>query len=384
MRTQHPNVPENVLAVFTAYPDHGFLVAGKQRLIRDVADVGKQIAPLGREEVNQIKSLRPGFEQRRRGRQEMDVGVCGYPSLGAEIGDAPDLDAQFALTGFDLQPAADRRVFESLSHLEVNFTHGQLHLERAVHVSERGIHQLHVGAVILEPAVIDLAAMTIGWDIAPFFGAKGQPNGRGEPGGAVDNLAVQPHLFALEDLHVPAGRRGIARLQFFSRFGSPEVKRIHRPRFRVAQRKRRLGTCGQLCVKIAVPRDLLRARTKTGVRGGQPRVGLKARGGPNPCDHTQVDPNFPTVRFVAHRLRQGNSVCGQALIAERVCLSLIECEATKNQGIVTGRIESHTLDDLVGMGIGQRADPNHRRRVGVVHEAHLQVSPIFGVGERVG
>jgi hypothetical protein len=47
--------------------------------------VREQISPLCREEIDKVKSFRLRFEQGGCGRQEMNVSVRAYPSLGPQI-----------------------------------------------------------------------------------------------------------------------------------------------------------------------------------------------------------------------------------------------------------------------------------------------------------
>ena len=111
---------QDVLTVFRAHPDHVFPVAREERLVGDVTDVGEKISPLRREEVHQIESLRAGFQQGCRRRQEVDVRVRTHPSLGAKVRNAFDLQLQLALLGSNLKPSTHRLIFKSLRHLQVH------------------------------------------------------------------------------------------------------------------------------------------------------------------------------------------------------------------------------------------------------------------------
>ena len=67
---------------------------------------------------------------------------------------------------------------------------------------------LHIRAIVLEPGAIDLGAMAIRRNIPAVFRAKGQPNRCGPLRCGVQNAAVNPSFFALENFDPGAGGFG--------------------------------------------------------------------------------------------------------------------------------------------------------------------------------
>ena len=57
LRPQHADVAEEMLAVLGAYPDDGLLAADLGHIARNIPDVGEQITPLRRQEIDQVQPL---------------------------------------------------------------------------------------------------------------------------------------------------------------------------------------------------------------------------------------------------------------------------------------------------------------------------------------
>ena len=178
----------------------------------------------------------------------MHVGVRRNPTLLPQVHEPSDFRLQLPLPGNNLHLPANRGIFEPLGHFHENFTHRQLDLKGAVHVGEGCVHHHQVGAVVLEPSVVDLRSMPVRRNITALRRAKRQPDGRGLPGGGVHSSPVQPHFVGIEDFDV-RGPRTRCYLLPERRLAQIELKVL--AAFRVRERQGGAGVGSDIRVKIA-------------------------------------------------------------------------------------------------------------------------------------
>ena len=101
-------------------------------------------------------------------------------------------DHQLGLARLDLELRAQRLVLEPLGSFDEHLADRQLGPERSVDVGVRRVAELHVGAVILEPVVVDLVAVAVRREVAAVRRPEVDPRGRRLPGRGVHDLAAQP------------------------------------------------------------------------------------------------------------------------------------------------------------------------------------------------
>ena len=159
-----PRCP-SICCRFSVPTQTSFRRQGKSGGRAKIADIGEQVAPLRGKQVDQIQPLRLTFQHRRRWRKEVHVGVSRHPTLGPKVHEPGDFQGQFALAKLDVQAPRQSRI-QNLWRAPHHFADRQLHLKRPVYVREGRVHQLHVPAVVLKPAVIDFRAMAVRRNVA--------------------------------------------------------------------------------------------------------------------------------------------------------------------------------------------------------------------------
>ena len=144
----------------------------------------------------------------------MGVRVGGHPAFRAEVGEAGNFQRQFALPWLDLNLLPHRLVLEPLGHFQVHFSGRKLHLKRAIHVGKGSVHQFDVGAVILEPLIVDFRAVSVRRDVAALFRPKSQAHRSGPLAFGIEHAAVNPAAALLNNLDASAS---LGRFQFAAR-----------------------------------------------------------------------------------------------------------------------------------------------------------------------
>ncbi len=85
LEAEQGEVAEEVLPVFLGDVDDGAAIIGNAGATDEVLGVGEQAAPLGGEDVDDVKAFAGGFEVGAVAGEEVDVGVAGVPAAGVGV-----------------------------------------------------------------------------------------------------------------------------------------------------------------------------------------------------------------------------------------------------------------------------------------------------------
>ena len=125
---------------------------------------------LGREEVDEGHVLGGRLQERRRRRQEVDVGVGREPAVRAQVDRSVDRDLDVPESGPDDEPAADGSMIEALDDLDVDRADRQVDPERTRHVGVRVRAEDDPGARVLEDRGVDFLAVPERRQVAAILG----------------------------------------------------------------------------------------------------------------------------------------------------------------------------------------------------------------------
>ena len=103
-RTDEPDMAEQVLPVLAPDPDR-MRTVGRDEVGAEVGDARVVVAPLGREQVDDVHVFGARLEKRRRRREEMDVRVPRHPAptVGSHRLAEPHDDSRAGLVGIEVQ-----------------------------------------------------------------------------------------------------------------------------------------------------------------------------------------------------------------------------------------------------------------------------------------
>ena len=211
LRPQHADMAEEMLAILGTYPDNRLLVADLRHITRNIADVGEQITPLRRQEIDQVQPLGLPLEPGRSRREEVDVRIGRHPAPAPPVERPLERQRQFALSRLDRHLLADRPVLEPLTQLHVHVTDRQFALERAIHVGVFRIADLEIVPVVLEPILVHLMAVSVGREVASVRGAKVDADRCGLARRGVTHHRMHPRLVRGEQLDAHGAVGGLAR-----------------------------------------------------------------------------------------------------------------------------------------------------------------------------
>ena len=62
MTAEQCDMPEHVLAVFSADPDHHVAVVGGERIVIEISNIGEQVAPLRGQHIDQVETFGLSFK----------------------------------------------------------------------------------------------------------------------------------------------------------------------------------------------------------------------------------------------------------------------------------------------------------------------------------
>ena len=197
-------VAEHVLAVLG--PDHDERATRRvgHRSPLEIRDIREQVAPLRRQQVDEIDVLGGRLEQRRRWREEVNVAVGGDPAPAVEVDRPVERELEAAGRWIDLDSRAMRGAVEPTDDLHLDDANREVDREAARDVGVGRRSQDQVAAVVLVEPAIHLVAMADGRQVATIGSPEADPAGGALARSPVDDLDLDRHARRREQLDRPA------------------------------------------------------------------------------------------------------------------------------------------------------------------------------------
>ena len=127
-----------MLPIFGANPNYRIIAAHTRLIAGEVANICKQIAPLRREQIDEVESFSLRFQPCGLRRKKMDVRIGSHPTLFSQGVAMMNRQIKLRLSRLDHQFCARGFVFKSFCEFRVTFADRQFDLEMSADVRVRG------------------------------------------------------------------------------------------------------------------------------------------------------------------------------------------------------------------------------------------------------
>src|SRR5262249_33098218 len=117
---QQAEVTQNMLPVFSTWPDERLSIVRSDGPMCQVPDIREKVSPLSSQQIDQVYPLSLTFQNGGGRGEEMHMGVRGPPATLPQVCKSGDFELELPLPGRDLHLLADGRIFKPLRHLHEN------------------------------------------------------------------------------------------------------------------------------------------------------------------------------------------------------------------------------------------------------------------------